>query len=96
MSDENSQRILILAPVGRDAAATADLLAKAQLVPHICSDLEALVGTLAQGATAVFVAEEALFGGDLDRLTGWLAAQPANLRNLRRSMGPSGKERYRP
>lgn len=74
MTEHRSERILILAPVGRDAAVTADLLAKAGLEPQVCYKLEGLMEALAEGAAAALVAEEALFGRDLDPLSAWLAA----------------------
>ena len=77
MTDESSQRVLIFAPVGRDAAATAELLARAHLQPHVCQDFDSLVDELTLGAAAAFVAEEGLFGRDLGRLAVWLTAQPA-------------------
>src|SRR5689334_2288602 len=77
MSEETAYRVLILAPVGRDAATTAELLARANLYPHVCKDLDALVEALQREAAATFVAEEALFGRDLGALTLWVAAQPA-------------------
>ena len=76
MTALGTERILVLAPVGRDAPATADLLDKANLQPHVCGSLDALVDALVQGAAAAFVAEEALFGRDLGRLLAWIAAQP--------------------
>src|SRR4051812_19879308 len=74
MADAN--RVLILAPVGRDGPASAELLAKAGLAPTVCPALAALVGALPRGSAAVFVAEEALFGRALGPLEGWLAGQP--------------------
>src|SRR4051812_23045786 len=72
-----ADRVLVLAPVGRDGPASADLLAKAGLVPHVCASLADLLDALPRGAAAVFVAEEALFGRELGPLERWLAAEPA-------------------
>jgi signal transduction histidine kinase/ActR/RegA family two-component response regulator len=69
-------RALILAPVGRDSLATAELLAKAGIAGTVCDSLEALVAELATGAATLFVAEEALFGRDLVSLQDWVRAQP--------------------
>jgi signal transduction histidine kinase/ActR/RegA family two-component response regulator len=75
MSDP-AGRVLVLTPVGRDGTASAELLSKAGLSPHICSVLPELVAALPDGALAVFVGEEALFGRDLAALEAWVAAQP--------------------
>ena len=73
----SADRVLILAPVGRDGPASADLLAKAGLSPHVCTALADLVTALTDGAAAVFVAEEALFDRNLEALEEWVAEQPA-------------------
>ena len=75
--NDAGERVLILAPVGRDASTSADLLAKAGLVPHVCATYSDLMATLPDGAIAILVAEEALFGRDLTALESWVAEQPA-------------------
>jgi signal transduction histidine kinase len=70
------ERILILAPRGRDAVIAADLLTKNRLGAQICADLETLVAELAHGAGAVLLTEEALAAGDRLPLSEWVAAQP--------------------
>jgi signal transduction histidine kinase len=70
-------RILVHAPTGRDASATAEVLMRAGLKAKICLDLGSLVEEAGLGAAAVFVAEEALFGQDLAPLGTWVAGQPA-------------------
>jgi signal transduction histidine kinase len=77
MTDSPSDRVLILAPVERDSAASAELLGKAGLATEVCGSLQALVEALAGGAGALFVAEEALFGRNFKLLQGWVGAQPA-------------------
>jgi signal transduction histidine kinase/CheY-like chemotaxis protein len=76
MPDPFADRILVLAPVGRDGPASAELLAKAGLRALVCAAFGALMEALPLGAAALFVAEEALFGRDLQPLQDWLAAQP--------------------
>jgi signal transduction histidine kinase/CheY-like chemotaxis protein len=76
MSDPGA-RVLILAPIGRDGPASAELLANAGLTPCVCPAFSDLMETLPHGAAAVFVAEEGLFGNDLAPLERWLALQPA-------------------
>src|SRR5690242_8751236 len=72
-----SLRIVILAPIGRDASASADLLRKAGLITHVARDPTELLTCLASGAGAAFVAEEALFNEDLTALQDWIAHQPS-------------------
>jgi hypothetical protein len=62
---EDSLRVLVLAPIGRDASATANVLRKNGLEPDVCDSLGALVQRVLSGAGAVFVAEEALFNADM-------------------------------
>ncbi len=69
-------RVLILAPRGRDAPVAADLLRRHALRSDICATLADLVSTLARGAGAVLITEEALAAGDRGALTNWVAAQP--------------------
>jgi signal transduction histidine kinase/CheY-like chemotaxis protein len=69
-------RVLILAPVGRDAGACARLVAQAGLVPQACSNMAELVAQLDLGADMVLLTEEALYGTALDPLAGWVASQP--------------------
>jgi signal transduction histidine kinase/ActR/RegA family two-component response regulator len=76
MAESFADRVLILAPVGRDGPASAELLTKAGLRPLVCAAFEAMIEALHRGAAALFVAEEALFGRDLTALQAWVAAQP--------------------
>ena len=69
-------RVLILAPRGRDAAIAADLLARNGIVATICDDQAALLAGLAEAAGVVLLTEEALTTGDPARLAEWVAAQP--------------------
>jgi len=77
MDRENpSFRIVILAPIGRDASASADLLRKAGLITHVARDPTEMLTCLASGAGAALVAEEALFNEDLTVFQAWIAQQP--------------------
>ncbi|HWU78731.1 MAG TPA: hybrid sensor histidine kinase/response regulator, partial [Caulobacter sp.] len=69
--------VLIHAPTGRDATATAEVLARAGIESEVCADLSVLLDTAEAGAAAIFVAEEALFGKDLTALGAWVRRQPA-------------------
>jgi signal transduction histidine kinase/CheY-like chemotaxis protein len=69
-------RILILAPIGRDAAASADVLRRAGMQADVCKDLDELTARIGPGASAVLLAEEALFGKDCSILAEQVAKQP--------------------
>jgi signal transduction histidine kinase/CheY-like chemotaxis protein len=74
--DPESERVLVLAPIGRDAPAAALLLRQAGIGAIICSDAEDLLRTLERGAGAALVAEEG-FGREIgDRLVHWVEHQP--------------------
>jgi signal transduction histidine kinase/CheY-like chemotaxis protein len=70
-------RVLIFAPIGRDAAASGELLHRAGIATQICGDLRELVDGMEAGAATVFLAEEGLFGKDRMPLTQWVERQPA-------------------
>lgn len=72
-----NQRILILAPRGRDAAIAAELLGRNGIDTQICSDQLQLVRLLDHGAGAVLITEEALASAPLSELASWVASQPA-------------------
>ena len=72
-----SERVLIFAPIGRDAAASAEILRRAGVATEVCLDLEAMISGIEQGAASVFIAEEGLFGKDLSALSAWVDRQPA-------------------
>lgn len=71
-----NDRVLILAPRGRDAAIAAELLGRNDIEAEICWDQSDLVGLLDQGAGAVLITEEALAAAQLSKLSSWVAAQP--------------------
>jgi signal transduction histidine kinase len=71
------QRVLILAPFGRDAEVIAEVLHKDERVSVACRDADALTAALDVGAGAALIAEEALAGGHASRLFAWLEKQPA-------------------
>jgi signal transduction histidine kinase/CheY-like chemotaxis protein len=59
-ADDLEHRILILAPVGRDARLIAELLQRAGIAAFVCTRPADLVRELALGAAAVLLTEEAL------------------------------------
>jgi signal transduction histidine kinase/CheY-like chemotaxis protein len=74
--EEVNGRILLLAPVGRDAQAAAQHLSDTNLHSMICSDLDGLKEKLQEGAAAAVVTEEALYNRDISPLERWVAKQP--------------------
>jgi signal transduction histidine kinase/ActR/RegA family two-component response regulator len=74
--DATAGRVLILAPIGRDAAACAEILRRAELDSLICPDMETLVAALTEGADAALIAEEGLVGQQDTLLGSWVERQP--------------------
>ena len=70
-----SERALILAPRGRDAAIAATILGEAGLAAEPCPSLPELIRELDLGAAFVVVTEETLATADLGQLAAWLADQ---------------------
>ena len=69
--------VLVFAPIGRDGPATVDLLERAGIAAAVCLDFDALIAALDSDPSAVFVAEEGLFGKPIQQLTEWAARQQA-------------------
>lgn len=69
-------RVLVLAPVGRDAALACGVLGHEQLRAEICADVPQLVSALGGGAGTAVIADEALTG-NVPLLQSWVEAQPA-------------------
>ena len=72
----NSERILVLAPLGRDAEVAAGLLRDGWLTGEMCADAAHLARELEQGAGMAIIAEEALATADLTALERWMRTQP--------------------
>lgn len=71
------QRVLILAPFGRDADVIAEVLQKDQRVCVAYRSADALTEALDAGAGSALIAEEALTDPHASRLFDWLKQQPA-------------------
>jgi signal transduction histidine kinase/ActR/RegA family two-component response regulator len=74
-SDEEL-RVLVFAPVGRDAPVLRDVLTQAGFFAITCSDLDELIARCSEGVGAVLLAEESLFGKDVTVLANWISRQP--------------------
>ncbi len=77
MAEGPDVRILVFAPIGRDAPACAELLERAGLRAELCKSLPALLTEAQTGTAAILIAEEGLFGNDLAPLISLIEAQPA-------------------
>lgn len=75
-ADSPNLRVLVFAPIGRDGAASAEMLLRAGTSVSVCADLAELLDEIKAGAGAVFVAEEGLFGKGASHLIGWIEHQP--------------------
>jgi PAS domain S-box-containing protein len=73
---DTSERALILAPLGRDAALAAAILSEARIEAVPCENLPGLVMELQKGGGFALVAEEALRGADLSSVSTFLERQP--------------------
>ncbi|NYH15121.1 ATP-binding protein [Paraburkholderia bryophila] len=71
------QRVLILAPFGRDADVIAEVLHKDQRLCIAFRNADALTEALEAGAGSALIAEEALADHHASRLFDWLRQQPA-------------------
>lgn len=69
-------RVLILAPSGRDAQLAAAALEKAGVSSHVCADVEELCVELERGAAAVLLTEEAIGAAARKALAAVLVQQP--------------------
>jgi signal transduction histidine kinase/ActR/RegA family two-component response regulator len=72
----NDQRLLVLAPTGRDAELICTVLADAGVDCVSCADMRELCRALPDGAGALAIAEEALAEGAWRDLAGMLAQEP--------------------
>ncbi|NJC40558.1 signal transduction histidine kinase [Brevundimonas alba] len=71
-----SERALVLAPSGRDAAIAAAILKEAGVPALVCNSLDMLHERLDEGAGLAVVVEEALRDCDLTALSVWIEEQP--------------------
>lgn len=69
-------RVLLLAPVGRDAEVTRAALSGADISCHVCADVAELCREFERGCGAIFLTIEALRSGDAEALARLLRSQP--------------------
>jgi signal transduction histidine kinase len=70
------RRVLVLAPVGKDAPMTREILTANGVTADVCPDLQALCDEYRLGAGLLLVAEEALSPATLDQLAACVGGQP--------------------
>jgi signal transduction histidine kinase len=75
--NNSTERVLIMAPVGRDAHVMAELLGGHGFEAQICGSLAECAAHIQSGAGALMLTEEALELGSLSLLFEALAAQPS-------------------
>ena len=71
-----SERAVVLAPQGRDAAVACAMLGEAGVRCEIAPGMPAFVALLSAGAGFALITEEALGGPDLQSLVRWIEGQP--------------------
>jgi signal transduction histidine kinase/CheY-like chemotaxis protein len=71
-----SERVLILAPTGRDAAIAEAILHEARREATVCQNLTRIREELDKGAGAALIVEEALQAPDFPDLGHWIEQQP--------------------
>jgi signal transduction histidine kinase/ActR/RegA family two-component response regulator len=74
--DAHSERVLILAPHGRDAIIAAAILSEAGLIASTCRNLPALLDDIGRGTGVVVLTDEAIRTADIRGLAGWISSQP--------------------
>ncbi|MES2194775.1 MAG: ATP-binding protein [Pseudomonadota bacterium] len=73
----SSERAVILAPTGRDAAVAAALIMEAGFYADVCGDIAGLIQEIERGAGLAVIADEAIKTADLRGLMRWLTDQPS-------------------
>ncbi|HEX8474164.1 MAG TPA: ATP-binding protein [Pyrinomonadaceae bacterium] len=76
-TDDKDERVLILAPTGRDASLTGKYLAEAKMSAEACAGMEELCQKFSEGAGAALISEEAFTPEALECLLEALGGQPA-------------------
>jgi signal transduction histidine kinase len=70
------ERVLVLAPRGRDAAVATTILQEAKIQAHVCADLAGLLREVKRGADVAILTEETVRNGDAREISDWVASQP--------------------
>lgn len=73
---DRDERILLLAPVGRDAALASATLRAAEIATRVCADIAEVCREVVAGAGGLLLTQEALSADAVGRLLDLLGAQP--------------------
>ena len=76
-SSSRSERVLVLAPIGRDAAIASSILREAGIAAEAVPDIVHMVAGLDRAAGAAIITEEVARGSDVGLVSAWLDRQPA-------------------
>ncbi len=76
-TDSVPERVLLVAPTGRDAALAASALRSEHILVTTCHDVSQAVTELGPGAGALLVAMEAMDRSGVQQIAHWIARQPA-------------------
>src|SRR4051812_35117918 len=76
-TEKIEERVLILAPMGRDAELTRTFLLQAEMIAEICRDVAEVAQKLREGCAALVLAEEILGASSLKLLIDLLSEQPS-------------------
>lgn len=76
-SRDRPARVLLLAPTGRDAKVTADILTRARFICETCTDIKSLCQGIQEGAGLALLTAEALSQAGMREIAATLAGQPA-------------------
>jgi signal transduction histidine kinase len=76
LSDTNSERVLILAPQGRDANVAAGILQETGLIAEICNDIQQLTQAIKEGAGLTILTDDVIRTADIKMLAAWIKSQP--------------------
>lgn len=77
MSNNRSETVLVLAPLGIDSKLICEALTKASLQPHSCRDIPDLIERLNATAGTAILAEECLTRSGADQVRDWASQQPS-------------------
>jgi signal transduction histidine kinase len=75
-TEQFEHRVLVLAPIGRDAHAAVQHLAENEVDSIVCDNIDDLLIKLGEGASTALVTEEAFLRGGTHALEKWVASQP--------------------
>ena len=71
-----AERILILAPRGRDSVVAKSILRDALIHAEICVDFGEVIEEIRRGADGAIITEEAMRDADSRELVSWVTSQP--------------------